>query len=925
MPPVSPVFLHQRFLDRARRQPAAPALAGYAGGLSYGELAARSAALARRLAADGIGAEDIVAICTDWPPDYLVAMLAVMRAGAAWLPLEPAQPAARREEMLRLVSPALVLTGSIWRDEFPGQRCLCVDLPAPETDPRSPADAAVEAAQLCYLIFTSGSTGQPKPVMVTHGNVAGLFDAFTARYGLGPRDRWSWCHSVAFGFSVWEIWGALSHGACLVAVPPATRRDPWALREVLAAEAVSVLSQTPSAFRQLLHVGALDSQDGLALRLLVLSGEALDDSDLARWFERQPADAPLLLDTYALTETAGQVCWREYRPGAERRRDLGECLPGVRLAVLDEQGRPADRGELYISGPGVARGYLGDPELTARRFVTLGDGRRYYRSGDRVQRAADGRLSYLGRCDTQIKWRGHRIEPAEVEAQLRRCPGIADAAVALHGDGESARLVAWYLPQRPRGSSVEFWPSLGPWGRYDRFLYDLMAADRPRLDACRAALREQAPGRIVLDMGCGEQALFARMAAEAGARHVYAVERLPEAAERARRLVEAQGLAERISVLHADLADVDLPERAEVAVQGITGNIGSADGIVAIWRAARRLFAPGCEPVPRRCITRIAPVELPDEVLAQPAFADAARPYVEALLAGERRDLRLCLRGLGPERLLAAPALFEDLDFRRELTLADGDARFRVSRPGRLDGFLLWTVLDCGAGEPVDYFVHQQAWLPVFLPLPDSGPRLAAGTELQLAWRALLRDSICPDYCFELSAGERRITFESPWRGAAAGSSRLHERLWETLDATPDPARLRARLAECLPDYMLPTAWIELPALPLTSNGKLDRSALPAPAGARPEIGTPFVAPRNAREAAIAGVWADVLGVERVGVDDDFFALGGDSLLAVRLLSELQQRVDAGLSLAALFAAPTVAGLAAARQTGSPAVEEGVL
>ncbi len=924
---MSPVFLHQRFFDWAGRQAGAPALAGYAGELTYAELAARSAALARQLQAAGIGAEDIVAICLDWPPDYLVAMLAVMQVGAAWLPLEPAQPAARRREMLATVPPALLLTSSVWREELPGPPCLCVDELALPADAPWTAGAPVSSEQLCYLIFTSGSTGAAKPVMVTHGNVAGLFDAFSARYGLGPQDRWSWCHSVAFGFSVWEIWGALSHGACLVALPPAQRRDPWALRESLAAESVSVLSQTPSAFRQLLRAGALDSLDGLALRLLVLSGEALADRDLARWFERHPADAPLLLDTYALTETAGQVCWRAYRPGTERRRDLGDCLPGVHLEILDEQGRPADSGELYISGPGVARGYFGDPALTAKRFVRLGDGRRYYRSGDRVRREADGRLRYLGRCDAQLKWRGHRVEPGEIEARLRQCPGIADAAVGLHGDGETARLVAWYVPDRPPPppSGIEFWPSLGPFGRYDRFLYDLMAADRPRLAACREALREKAPGRIVLDMGSGEQALFARMAAAVGARHVYAVERLPDAAERARRLVAEQGLAERITVLCADLAEVELPEPVDVAVHGLTGNIGSADGIVALWQAARRLFAPGCEPLPRRCITRIAPVELPAEVLAQPAFAAAARPYVEALTAGQQRDLRLCLRGLARGQLLAAPAVFEDLDFRREPTLANGGAQFRLCRAGRVDGFLLWTVLDCGAGEPVDYFAHQQAWLPVFVPLPDAGLALAAGTELRLAWRSLLQDGICPDYCFELLAGERRIGFASPWRGAPPGSSGLHQRLRDAFNATPDPGRLRAWLAEQLPDYMLPTAWMALPALPLTSNGKLDRSALPAPAGLRPDIGTAFVAPRDHREAAIAGIWAEVLGVERVGVNDDFFALGGDSLSAVRLLSELQQRIDPVLSLGSLFATPTVAGLAAVLQTDAGAVEEGVL
>jgi amino acid adenylation domain-containing protein len=918
-------------------RPDSIALSGAGEAISYRELDRRANQLARYLVDQGVGQNRIVALCLDWPADQLIAMLAVLKAGGAYMPLDPVLPPSRRGAMLSVARPALVLTSVAWRSQLAGSPApvYCLD----ESDPPhvhcfdAPLDTPVDTDQLCYVVFTSGSSGEPKGVMVTHGNVAELFRPFTERYRLDETDTWSWCHSFGFGFSAWEIWGALVHGARLHAVPPATRADPAALRALLQREGITVLSQTPSAFRQNLLSDAFGSVAELPLRLVVLSGEALPVTDIERWLERHADDHVRVLNTYAITETGGQLSCREFsradlartRPGS-----VGRPLPGLELLVVDEDEQPVppgQAGELWVSGPGIARGYAGDDELTAQRFIQR-RGRRWYRSGDRFRLLDDGQLEFLGRRDAQLKWRGYRIEPAEIESRLRSHRSVQDAAVAVreneHGE---ARLLACIVPAGR--DTPEFWPSIGPYQVYDSFLYDLMSSEPQRLAHYRAAFAQVAVGKTVLDIGTGEQALLARLAVEAGARKVYAVELLPDAAERARATVAALGLADRITVLTGDIAELPAIERADVITQGIIGNIGSADGITAIWNRARHWFADRYTAVPVCCRTLIAPAELPLELLEQPAFGALARDYAERVFAheGRRFDLRLCLRNFPASGLLAEAAEFERLDFSGALEDSGaGAVRFDITRAGRVDGFLLWTMLGSDPRQAMNYFEHQQAWLPVFIPLPAGGRDVAAGDTLPLCWSRRVHEGICPDYFLNADIAGDAIDMVSRWRDSETGGSELHRRLHDAPARGTDgwsAAALRAHLAAELPDYMLPQDWLELPRLPLNANAKLDRAALPAlprraATGHASESGDPLV-------RQLEAIWAEVLDRDRVDHDRNFFDLGGDSIAAVRLAGALQRQLGRGVSLATILAAPTIAGLAEALRDAAPTMEQGQL
>jgi amino acid adenylation domain-containing protein len=596
--------LHQLFERQAARTPDAVAVTCEGMSLSYGELNARSNRLAHRLRRLGVGPGVCVGLFVERSADMVAGVLGILKAGGAYVPVDTGYPDDRAAFMLRDAAAPVVLTQRdlVARLEDSPAQAVCLDDAAgfaAEGDEDLPAVTGPDDP--AYVIYTSGSTGRPKGVVVTHANVVRLFTATDAWFGFGPGDVWTLFHSIAFDFSVWELWGALLYGGRLVVVPYWVSRSPEDFYRLLAEQRVTVLNQTPSAFRHLIRAEEALGQRELALRLVIFGGEALEFGSLRPWLQRHGADRPRLVNMYGITETTVHVTYHPVAPAELGGGSLiGVPIPDLQVHVLDEHQRPCPLGvpgEMYVGGAGVARGYLNRPELTAQRFVRdpfSGEaGARLYRSGDLARWLPGGRLEYLGRIDHQVKIRGFRIELAEVEAQLNAHPAVGE---------------------------------------------------------CVVLCREDAPGD-------------------------------------------------------------------------------------------RRLVA-----------------------------------YV-------------------------------------------------VGRDGQ--------------GPP---------------------------------------------------AGE-----------------------------------LRSHLRERLPEYMVPSAFVALDALPLTSNGKVDRKALPAPTGDRPESSREYVAPRGPVEEALAGIWAAVLGVQRVGAEDNFFELGGNSLLAAQVIARVRAELRVEVPLRALFEAPMVAALAdavdAARAAGvaSPA------
>ncbi|HEX7238741.1 MAG TPA: amino acid adenylation domain-containing protein, partial [Longimicrobiaceae bacterium] len=463
---LPPLTVHELFARQAARAPHAIAVTFEEGALTYGELERGANRLAHRLRRLGVGPETRVAVCAGRSLELVVALLAVLKAGAAYVPVDPSYPAERVAYLLDDSGCTAVLVQEALRAGLPSTTARVLSLGAALAEPGAEEDAPgvpVDPQGAAYVIYTSGSTGTPKGVVVTHANVARLFRATDSWFGFGADDVWTLFHSYAFDFSVWEIWGALLHGGRLVVVPFETSRSPGELHRLLAREGVTVLSQTPSAFRQLVRAEeALEPAPPLALRYVVFGGEALEPGSLRPWMERHGEDVPRLINMYGITETTVHVTYRPIRWSdveAGEASPVGTRIPDLSVRVADPWGNlvPAGvAGELYVGGAGVARGYLGRPELTAERFVPdpfSGEpGARMYRSGDRARWLAAGELEYLGRIDFQVKVRGFRIELGEVEAALVGHPSVREAVVTLREDAPGDRRLVGYVV--PEGGAV---------------------------------------------------------------------------------------------------------------------------------------------------------------------------------------------------------------------------------------------------------------------------------------------------------------------------------------------------------------------------------------------------------------------------------------------------------------------------------------
>ncbi len=431
--------------------------------LSYGELNRRANRLAHRLRSLGIGPEARVGLYLERSLDLVVGVVGILKSGGAYVPLDPSYPNERIRFMLKDSGARVVVTHSAL-----AERLSTADVEQVRLDERWPDEShanpprTATATNLAYVMYTSGSTGRPKGVAVTHGNAVRLFKAAAEHFDFGAADTWTLFHSYAFDFSVWELFGALLHGARLVVIPHWVSRTPDAFYERLSLERVTILNQTPSAFGQLSKV---EEEEGrcspLALRLVIFGGEALELNNLRPWFDRHGDERPRLVNMYGITETTVHVTYRPLAASdlsAPGRGGIGRPLSDVRLCVLDRFGQLVPigvPGEIHVGGAGLARGYLDRPELTAERFVpdpfTAFPGERLYRTGDRARWTAEGELQYLGRIDHQVKIRGFRIELGEIESVLTEHPAVTQAVVLPRNEpgdvGE--RLIAYFVGSEP--------------------------------------------------------------------------------------------------------------------------------------------------------------------------------------------------------------------------------------------------------------------------------------------------------------------------------------------------------------------------------------------------------------------------------------------------------------------------------------------
>jgi amino acid adenylation domain-containing protein len=455
--------IHQRFEKQVEKTPDAIALVFEENHLTYRELNNRANQLAHYLQQHGVEPDRLVGICVDRSLEMIIGLLGILKAGGAYLPLDPAYPKERLQYLLGDSQVSAIVTTEKCLNSLSSHQAKIIlldsDWEVIAKESKENTTSAIALSNLAYVIYTSGSTGKPKGVLVTHYNVVRLFAATQDCYNFNQNDVWTLFHSYAFDFSVWEIWGALLYGGRLAIVPYWISRTPEAFYELLKTEKVTVLNQTPSAFKQLIEVEEnLNSSEDLSLRWVIFGGEALELQSLKPWFVKHEDSYPQLVNMYGITETTVHVT---YRPITMADLDgsasvIGRPIKDLNVYLLDRNLQPVPigvTGEMYISGAGVSCGYLNRPDLTAERFIpnpfSTKPGERLYKSGDKARYLENGEIEYVGRIDNQVKLRGFRIELGEIEAVLNQLPEVATGVVLLREDNPGNPSLVAYLTLQP--------------------------------------------------------------------------------------------------------------------------------------------------------------------------------------------------------------------------------------------------------------------------------------------------------------------------------------------------------------------------------------------------------------------------------------------------------------------------------------------
>jgi amino acid adenylation domain-containing protein len=429
--------------------------------LTYAELNELSSQFAGALLQSGVQHEQLVGLCIPRNYKLIVAILGIIKANAAYVPVDPDYPVARHNQILAGSEITFVVVSDETKKLISNTSYKVISIDEVKNIIHPKPNFSINttnANNLAYVIFTSGSTGEPKGVMVEHKNVIRLFTTTNDLFGFNENDVWCNFHSIAFDFSVWEVFGALLFGGCLVMVSKQITKDPQAFYHLLIDKKITVLNQTPSSFRNLIAISEKTLQKLISLRYIIFGGERLNCNWLISWVNQYGIKYPSLINMYGITETTVHVTSKLLTQDDivdNLLSPIGNPLPDITIDIVDETGNSlpcGEKGIIYISGAGLTRGYLNRPDLTTERFVSrsnkFGISEIWYNSGDVGVQTSPNEFAYVGRVDNQLKIRGYRIEPCEVEYFIKEYPDIQDCVVmdADYGDGDN-RLVAYLVPK----------------------------------------------------------------------------------------------------------------------------------------------------------------------------------------------------------------------------------------------------------------------------------------------------------------------------------------------------------------------------------------------------------------------------------------------------------------------------------------------
>lgn len=875
--PEKDLCLHQLIQEQARRSPDQVALVFEQQTLTYGELNRRADRLAHHLRGLGIGPDVLVGLFVERSLEMLVGILGILKAGGAYVPIDTVFPPERIAFMLTDANVTLLLTQTSLLASLPmgAAQVVCLDsFDWTGSEGPTQSNAQVHPENLAYVIYTSGSTGRPKGVCIEHRNIVNYVLGVAERLQFKPGMNHATVSTIAADLGNTVIFPALATGGSLHIVSQARVEHQGMLSDYFNRENIDVLKIVPS------HLAALqtarDPQQVMPRSRLILGGE----SSRLDWIERLRVLSPNceIYNHYGPTETTVGVLTYRVPPQLPSTQSgtlpLGRPLPNSRMYILDERGQPVPigvAGELFIGGSGVGRGYLNRPDLTAEKFVpdpfSPDPGARLYRTGDRARYLPDGNIEFCGRLDDQVKIHGYRIELGEIEAALREQHGVRDAVVlAREDESGSKQLVAYVVPKRANqplweSKALYVLPDGSPVAHLNKneteYIYNEIFVLQAYL---RHGITVQ-DGDCIVDAGANIGLFTVFVSRLARNLRVVSFEPNPAAFACLKANAEAWGTA--VKCLPLGLSRED--KSAELTVfEGLSLLSGF-----------------------------YADVATEREVVKTYVFNQQSQSLNDEQWATE-------IGGLIDDRLHAKT---ESAQLR---TLSSVIAEEGIDRIDLLKINVEKSELDVLLGlSPGDWPKIRQLVIEV-----DQQENLEPITtllqrysyEVLVEQDPLLRTTeLCYVYAIRPSAGHRLVR-QQP--------ADAHVRSLPVDEEILTPMTLRKYLRERLPQYMVPSAFVLMEEFPLTSNGKLDRRALPAPDSARRAQGPGYVAPRSETEKTLAGLWAEILGLERVSIDDDFFELGGHSLLAMQLVSRIRGALGVDVPLRGLFETPTVAGFA---------------
>ena len=875
-------FIHTEFESQVAQTPNAIAVVFEDKQLTYLELNQRANQLAHHLHHLGVKRETLVGICMERSLEMVIGLMAILKTGGAYVPLDPSYPSERLAYMLNDAQTPILLTQQHLLPKLANTPtrlcCLDADWPQIEHYPNTNVIHTTTAVHLAYVIYTSGSTGQPKGVMNTHGGIANRLFWMQAEYQLTSQDRVLQKTPFSFDVSVWEFFWPLMTGAQLIVAEPEGHKDPDYLVNLIQTQHITALHFVPSMlhiFLQTLNVEGCQS-----LRYVFCSGEALPFALKERFFQKLPHVE--LHNLYGPTEAAVDVTyWPCTQGGDNKIVPIGRPIANTQIFILNQQLHPVavgEAGELHIGGANLARGYLNRPELTAEKFITTEipgykHKIRLYKTGDLVRYLPDGNIDYIDRIDNQIKIRGFRIELGEIESILDQHPAMqAQVVIVRENNFQEKQLVAYLVPNEKTAFPVLQCKKLEKQGILpENNWYELpnrmtiVQQNKTETEFIYQEIFEKntylkhgislKPGDCVMDVGANIGLFSLFVGQHCPHAKIYAFEPIPA-------IFETLALNAQLYPIHITPLNYGLSNEVKTTTFSYYPYTSLISGQFANFEEEKAVVKAYLE-------TQTSELSAPD---------------IDSLLTQRLQAEQVTCQLTTLSQIIQEQAI-------QQIDLLKIDVE-----KGELDVLLGISEEDWPKIQQIVVEVHDiEDRLKVIETLLTQ-----QGYQFTIEQENLLKDSgIYNIYAKKSSLNE--ITFQEPYNSTFSNIQ------WHTADHLIND--VRQFLRNHLPDHMVPNTFVLLDSLPLTPNGKIDRKNLPIPDNRRSGVTVEFVAPQTEIEKTLATLWKNLLEIEKIGIYDNFFMIGGHSLLAIRLIAHIREKFYIDLPLSDLFKFPTIAAL----------------